>query len=72
MCKMLEEMRDEAATKAAEKATLAAKLATWTEDIQKLMLKIKISAEDAAELLDIPDAYRETVLASLNEEALAQ
>ena len=68
MCKMLEEMRDETA----EKTAIATKLSIWASDIQKLMLKIKISAEDAAELLEIPDAYRETVLASLNEEALAQ
>ena len=51
--RLMEQMRNEQAVQDA------------TEYVKKLMNKIKISAEEAMELLEIPDTYREAVLAAL-------
>ena len=61
MCRMMEEMRNEAAEKSAAEQAIKDAI----EYVQKVAEKIKISAEDAVELLEIPDNYREAVLAAL-------
>ena len=58
MCQLMEQMRNETA----EKTLIAA----WTAAIQKLNVKLKISEEDAAELLQIPEDARESVFTALH------
>ena len=62
MCRMMEEMRNETAAKsAAEQAVKDA-----IDHVKKLVGKLKISAEDAADMLEIPESYRGAVLEALN------
>ena len=61
MCRMMEEMRNEAEEKAV--------LSTWIKDIQKLILKAKMSTKEAIDFLEIPDAYRDLVLEGINKQS---
>ena len=56
MCKVLEEMRNEAAKKAAKKAKEQITV-TYINDI---MTKLKYTAEQAMDLLGIPQSQRST------------
>ena len=59
MCRMMEEMRDETANSQAVKDAAI-------DHVKKLVGKLKISAEDAADMLEIPESYRGAVLEALN------
>ena len=58
MCRMMEEMRNETANSQAIKDAI--------DYVKKLVGKLKISAEDAADMLEIPESYRGAVLEALN------
>ena len=62
MCRMMEEMRNEVA----EKTAVEQAIKDAIDHVKKLVEKLKISAEDAADMLEIPEGYRAIVLEALN------
>ena len=58
MCRMMEEMRNETANSQA--------IIDAIDHVKKLVEKLKITAEAAADMLEIPEAYRGAVLKALN------
>ena len=61
MCRMMEEMRNEAAASAA----LESKITTWIEVVQNIADRFCVSYEEVADILEIPAEYRTTVLEAI-------